>query len=354
MEHTESRPQDRCSASVEPPSKAGPRLEVLFPYGEVTVLQNRQRRVRNVQQIGHLSIYFRRICEGFVSQAQIEGEARGQFDVVLHIHPEQGFPETAVSVRRVRRWRVKTNGGVGKKAGNIKKCVVAPGVAGSQLVVLNSLDIHAYLDGMFSPDIREIITSLKQVIAIDPGCAVIHAYEIQRVLGQPLRSKGDRPQGLAWDKGQFLRRRVGDNIVEVLEGSIVAGTERIDQGGPQYGAHLNRGILSAGLIQLIGNGSAVHVWDHVRIFIEAVSDEDSRFLADLMVYPGHKIIFVGNLEGRCNPKSRTVSEVQLARLVGSLVEVQVGLDGRAHRYRAGACIRQTVDGRGRAFHDTRR
>ena len=42
MEYTESRPQDRCSASVEPPRKADPGLEVLFRYGKVTVLQNRR------------------------------------------------------------------------------------------------------------------------------------------------------------------------------------------------------------------------------------------------------------------------------------------------------------------------
>src|SRR5262249_43158738 len=56
VEETESRPQYRCPTFVEPPRKADSRLEVLFRHGEVTVLQNRWRGIRKVQQIGHLSV----------------------------------------------------------------------------------------------------------------------------------------------------------------------------------------------------------------------------------------------------------------------------------------------------------
>src|SRR5207244_12268998 len=48
MEYTESRPQDRGSASVESPRKADSRLEVFFRDGEVMVLQNRWRGIRQV------------------------------------------------------------------------------------------------------------------------------------------------------------------------------------------------------------------------------------------------------------------------------------------------------------------
>src|SRR5262249_14485955 len=96
------------------------------------------------------------------------------FEIVLKIGPEQGFPDTAVGVC-AWRWRVKTNGGVVKKARNIQKCVVAPGVARTDDVVLNSPDIRAYFDGVSSLDIREIITLLKQASPVLPGCAVIHA-----------------------------------------------------------------------------------------------------------------------------------------------------------------------------------
>ena len=91
----------------------------------------------------------------------------------MKISPEQSFPDTAVGVR-ARRRRVKTNGGVVKKARNIEKCVVAPGVAGTDDVVLNSPDIRAYFDGMSSLDIREVITLLEVVSPIFAGRAVIH------------------------------------------------------------------------------------------------------------------------------------------------------------------------------------
>jgi hypothetical protein len=106
----------------------------------------------------------------------------------------------------------------------------------------------------------------------------------------------------ARDKGKFRSPRVAYNVVEILEGSIVGETERIDQSRPQDVGHLNRGILSAGKILLIGNSTAVKVWDHLRIFIEAVSEEESRFLANLMVSPDHKIIFFLTMGGRGNEK----------------------------------------------------
>ena len=71
----------------------------------------------------------------------------------------------------------------------------------------------------------------------------------------------------ARDKGQILSPRVGQNIIEVLVGSIVGDTERIHQSRPQYVGYLNRGILSAGNILLIGDGTAVKVWERVAIFI---------------------------------------------------------------------------------------
>ena len=66
IEDTESRPQYRFSASVEPPREAHPRLELLLRYGEETVLQNRGRRIRYVQQIGHLSIDFVGVGDGLI------------------------------------------------------------------------------------------------------------------------------------------------------------------------------------------------------------------------------------------------------------------------------------------------
>src|SRR5438034_2105168 len=112
----------------------------------------------------------------------------------------------------------------------------------------------------------------------------------------------------ARDKGQILSPRVGQNIIEVLVGSIVGDTERIHQSRPEYVGYLNRGILSAGNIVLIGNGTAVEVWDRVRIVIKAVSAEEPHFLADLMIDPAHRIILFGNLKGRSNEKCRAVSE----------------------------------------------
>jgi hypothetical protein len=54
---------------------------------------------------------------------------------------------------------------------------------------------------------------------------------------------------------------------------------------------------TAGEIELIGNGTAVKAGEHVRIFVEALSDEDPRFFADLMIHAGHKIIFVASPDG---------------------------------------------------------
>ena len=174
MEHAESRPYDRCSASVELPGKADPRLEVLFRNREVTVLQNRCRWIGQVQQIGHLSIHVPGVGYGFPAQTQIEGEALGHFEIVLCVDPEHGFPETPIGVR-ARRRRVKANGGADQKARNVKERVVAPAVGRSDLVVLNALDTHAPFQGMRSPDIGEIITPLVIVKPILPGCAVIHS-----------------------------------------------------------------------------------------------------------------------------------------------------------------------------------
>src|SRR5205823_2609953 len=104
------------------------------------------------------------------------------------------FPQTPVAAL-ARGWRVKTNGLVGKKARNIKKCVVAPAVGFSGLVVLNSLDVHTHLDGMSSLDICEIVTCLEEVISVHAGRAVIHSDEIQRAAAvlavQPLCAKRD-------------------------------------------------------------------------------------------------------------------------------------------------------------------
>ncbi len=143
----------------------------------------------------------------------------------------------------------------------------------------------------------------------------------------------------AGEKGQFLSPRVGQDIIEVLVGSIVGKTERIHQGWPEYVGDLNRGILPARNILLIGNGTAVKVWDPVRIVIKAVSAEDPHFFADLMIDPAHRIIFVGHLKGRRNEKCRTVSEV---RGIRSLEEIQIGPDSRANRHRAGGVARPTV------------
>src|SRR4029077_17618296 len=119
------------------------------------------------------------------------------------------------------------------------------------------------------------------------------------------------PEALAGDKAQTRRCRVDDRIIEVLVGSIVAPTDRIDQRRPQYLVQLNGGILPARLIELIGNGTAIQVGEHVSIFVEAVSEEDPRFFADLMIYAGHKIIFLGSSDGRGKENSRAVSEVRL-------------------------------------------
>src|SRR6266481_6496148 len=86
----------------------------------------------------------------------------GHFEIVLHIHPEHGLPETPVALR-ARRWRVKTKGRAGQKVRNIEKCVVAPGVAGTDHVVVHSRDVHTRLEGMSSLDIREIITLLEHI-----------------------------------------------------------------------------------------------------------------------------------------------------------------------------------------------
>ena len=48
------------------------------------------------------------------------------------------------------------------------------------LVVLNSLDIHAHFEAMCSLNVREIVTLLEEVIPVDSGRAVIHSQEIQR------------------------------------------------------------------------------------------------------------------------------------------------------------------------------
>src|SRR5260370_15390543 len=172
---------------------------------------------------------------------------------------------------------------------------------------------------MSSLSIREIVARLERVERVHSGCAVIHSYEIYRVGCEHESSKRDRPKVLARDEEQVRRRRVAYHIIEVLVGSIEGETERIHQGRPQYAVHLNRGILSAGNIVLIGNGTAGEVWEHVGIFIKAVSEEDPRFFADLMVHPGHKIIFVGNLEGRKSHPPRAVSGFYAGILVGRYV-----------------------------------
>ena len=66
MEDTESCPQYCFSASVEPPGKAHAGLEILLPYLEETVLQHRRRRIRDMEQIGHLSIDFVGVGHGFI------------------------------------------------------------------------------------------------------------------------------------------------------------------------------------------------------------------------------------------------------------------------------------------------
>src|SRR5260370_30005183 len=177
---------------------------------------------------------------------------------------------------------------------------------------------------MSSLSIREIVARLERVERVHSGCAVIHSYEIYRVGCEHESSKRDRPKVLARDKEQVSRRRVAYHIIEVLVGSIEGETERIHQGRPQYAVQLNRGILSAGNIVLIGHGTSGEVWEHVGIFIKAVSEEDPRFFADLMVYPGHKIIFVGSLEGRKNQPSRAVSEVDGRSLVKVYVRFHDG------------------------------
>ena len=144
-----------------------------------------------------------------------------------------------------------------------------------------------------------------------------------------LSSKRDRPDVLAGEKVQIRRPRVGHNIVEVLVGPIVCDTERIDQIGPQYIAQLNRGILSAGNVLLIRNGTAVDVGYHIRIVIKSVSDEESHFFADRMIDASHEIIFIGHLERRGKENSGAISEVGGGQPGGgSLEEGQVRLHGR--------------------------
>ena len=68
-----------------------------------------------------------------------------------------------------------------------------------------------------------------------------------------------------------------------------------------------------GHVVLIRNGTALKVWEHVRISIKAVSREDPHVFGDLMIHPGHKIIFAGNLGGRSRVNARAVSEIRVAR-----------------------------------------
>ena|SRR5437879_4750003 len=156
---------------------------------------------------------------------------------------------------------------------------------------------------------------------------------------------------LARDKEQVRRPRVVQNIIEVLEGSIVGETERIQQCRPQCVVHLNGGILSVGNIVLVSNGTALKVWEYVRISIKAISREDPHIVSDLMIDPSHKIIFAGNLGGRSDVKGRAVRAVGLIR---SLEEVQVGLDGLAYRYRAGASGHHRTQGHLRLRYDGQR
>ena len=90
----------------------------------------------------------------------------------MQIGPGHGLPDAPIAVR-ARRWRVKTDGLVEEKARKIQKCVVPPGVAGRDYVVLDSPDIRAHLEGMPSLDVSEVITFLVQVIPVDSGRAVI-------------------------------------------------------------------------------------------------------------------------------------------------------------------------------------
>src|SRR5260370_33019044 len=96
-----------------------------------------------------------------------------------------------------------------------------------------------------------------------------------------------------------------------------------------------------GHIMLISNGTALKVWEHVRISIKAVSREDPHVVGDLMIDPSHKIIFASNLGGCSNEKGRAVCAVGLIR---SLEEVQVGLYGSVHGNRAGGGGRHRTQG----------
>src|SRR5437867_8024717 len=144
---------------------------------------------------------------------------------------------------------------------------------------------------------------------------------------------------LARNKRQALSARVGYNIIEVLVGAIVGESERVHDGRPDDVGELNRGVLPFGHILFVGNGTAVEVWNRVSIAIKAVPGEHPHLVADLMIDPVHKIIFIGKLERRSNVKSRDVTEIfGFWAGGGSLEEVQIRLDGWVHGYYGGAVV----------------
>ena len=149
---------------------------------------------------------------------------------------------------------------------------------------------------------------------------------------------------LARNKRQALSARVGYNIIEVLVGAIVGESKRVHDGRPDDVGELNRGVLPLGNILLVRNGATVEVRDRVSIAIKAVPGEHPHLVADLMIDPVHKIIFIGNLERRSNEKSRAVTEISgFWAGGGSLEEVQIGPDGWVHGYSAGGIARMTVE-----------